>query len=392
MTVRAWSADSMATEVSAVAADLLRGLRPGETPGICLVACSVDVDLGALVVLLTQRLKGTALVGTTSCKGVASDLGSNARAAALFLSGEGFVAAAASGAGGGDDAALGERLASTAMARAGISAGGARFVVVHATPGIEEGVLAGLGRAITDDTVVIGGSGADDDLSGQWHIAGPDGAFRSGAAVLVCDWPWKMAVSYQGGYLATEHEGRITAAAGRSIITIDERPAADVYEDWLNERLPRGPSVLAQTTLHPLGVAHGVGGGLDVHVLLHPERLNDDGSITCFARVNAGDRVLLMESSSAALVRRGGLVSRFAAQQAGLSLDQVVAGLLIYCAGCSLAIGDEVEAMTAGVKKAFAAPFLMPFTWGEQGRLRRSRIDHGNLMLSALLLSTVPRS
>ncbi len=33
---------------------------------------------------------------------------------------------------------------------------------------------------------------------------------------------------------------------------------------------------------------------------------------------------------------------------------------------------------------------MMPFTYGEQGRLRRSRVDHGNLMLSALLLTTLP--
>ena len=46
---------------------------------------------------------------------------------------------------------------------------------------------------------------------------------------------------------------------------------------------------------------------------------------------------------------------------------------------------DGVKAMLPGV------PFLMPFTYGEQGRLRRNRIDHGNLMLSALLLTTKPQ-
>ena len=387
------SAASSATDVPTVVADLLRTVPKDARPVLCLLSCTVDVDMKALGAALGARLPGTAIVGTTSCQRVASDLGASSKAAALLVWGDGFTAGAASGSGADADAvALGRSLTTTAMARAKLEPAGVRLVIVHATPGLEEGVLEGLGSTHTANAVVIGGSGADDDLSGRWKILGPDGAFGTGAAVLVCDWPWTMAVSYQGGYLATEHQGHITAAVGRCLVSIDHKPAVEVYERWLGTKLPRGKSILPETTMHPFGLAFGVGGGLDVHVLVHPERVNDDGSINCFAEVQAGDRVLMMEASTSSLIRRGGLVSRYAMQQAGVKADDVVAGFLIYCAGCSRALGNDVVPMTDGVKAMLpGVPFLMPFTYGEQGRLRRNRIDHGNLMLSALLLTTKPQ-
>ena len=328
-TPSAVSAASSATDVATVVADLLRSLPADAHPVLCLLSCTVDVDIKAVGAALMARLPGTTIVGTTSCQRVASDLGASSKAAALFVSGDGFKAGAASGT-GSDGALLGRTLTATAMTRAKLEASAVRLVIVHATPGLEEGVLKGLASANTPNAVVIGGSGADNDLTGRWKILGPDGAFGTGAAILVCDWPWTMAVSYQGGYLATEHEGHITAAVSRCIVSIDHKPAVEVYEGWLGTKLPRGQSILHETALRPFGLAYGVGGGLDVHVLVHPERINDDGSINCFAEVMTGDRILMMEASTSSIIRRGGLVSRYAMQQAGVKVDDVIAGFLIY--------------------------------------------------------------
>jgi hypothetical protein len=295
------SAASSATAPAQIVDDLLAPLL-GAAPRFCLCAMSMAVDVVAVVGLLRERLPKTVIVGTTSCVGVASSVGERdvagrRTAAALFVDGDGFFVGAASGS-DADASALGERVAKTAASRAGISGAQVRLAIVHATPGIEEAVLVGMSRVITDDAVVVGGSGADNDLSGKWFVFGPDGAFADGAAVLLCDWPWKMAVSYQGGYLATEKSGKITSADGRRVVSIDGRPAADVYEGWMGKKLPRGQSILSHTTLTPLGLVYGVGSGLDVHVLVHPERINDDGSISCFADVSPGERIMMMEPRS----------------------------------------------------------------------------------------------
>lgn len=388
MSPEAISAASSATTVAAVVTELLAALPTGAVPRFCL--CSATVDVAGVFASLAQRLPKTVVIGVTSCVQVASDKSSSSKAAALFVLGDGFAVGAASGT-SRDHEALGRSLATTALSRAGFDAAKTRLVVVHPTPGHEEQVLAGLAAVVPGTAVVIGGSGADNDLSGRWSVYGPDGAFSDGASVLVCDWPWQMAMSYQGGYLATEHQGRITAAVGRCVVSIDHKPAAEVYERWLGAPLPREANVLAQTALKPFGLAYGIGGGLDVHVLVHPERVHDDGSIDCFAEVQQGERILMMEASTASITRRGGLVTRFAMQQTGVTVDDVVGGMLVFCAGGMRALDENVGPLTDGVKKVLGTvPFLMPFTYGEQGRLRRHRIDHGNLMLAALLLTRKP--
>lgn len=388
MSPEAISVASSASTVAGVIAELLAALPTGVEPRFCL--CAANVDVAGVFAGLARRLPNTVVVGVTSCVQVASNKGASSKASAMFVLGDGFAVGAASGT-GRDYEALGRSLTTTALARAQLAPANTRFVIVHPTPGHEEQVLAGIAATVPGTAVVIGGTAADDDLTGRWSVYGPDGAFSDGAAVLVCDWPWQLAVSYQGGYLATEHQGRITAAVGRCVVSIDHKPAAEVYERWLGTPLPREAQVLAQTALRPFGLAYGVGGGLDVHVLVHPERVHDDGSIDCFAEVQQGERILMMEASTSSLTRRGGLVTRFAMQQAGVVAADVVAGLVIFCAGGMRALNEDVGPLTDSVKKVLgSAPFLMPFTYGEQGRLRRHRIDHGNLMLSALLLTRKP--
>lgn len=113
---------------------------------------------------------------------------------------------------------------------------------------------------------------------------------------------------------------------------------------------------------------------------MHPERLVDDGGIATFAEVGVGETVVMMESTKPSLIRRGASVARFAATTVGIKPDDIAGEYIVYCAGCSLALGDDVRAMVAATAKEVPAPFLMPFTFGEQGRLARGRLEHGNLL------------
>ncbi|MFO0269853.1 MAG: hypothetical protein ACK53W_04850, partial [Gemmatimonadota bacterium] len=56
----------------------------------------------------------------------------------------------------------------TALARAQLAPANTRFVIVHPTPGHEEQVLAGIAATVPGTAVAIGGTAADDDLSGRW--------------------------------------------------------------------------------------------------------------------------------------------------------------------------------------------------------------------------------
>ena len=76
-----------------------------------------------------------------------------------------------------------------------------------------------------------------------------------------------------------------------------------------------------------------------------------------------------------------------------LELDQgqqtVQGALVIFCAGCFLAIKDRVQEVWEGLQAELPnIPMLGQFTFGEQGVFPDGEVAHGNLMITIVLWST----
>lgn len=366
-----------------------------------IVYCAVGTPIEPLQSALRQALGEIPFVGCTSCLGVGASgqlLGrSGPAAAALWLLGDEVrfgTALLAAPSEVGERA--GTQLLRSALSAAGIGASAASFALFHSTPGGEEAMLRGVARELPAGVPVIGGTAADDDLSGEWALFTEKGAATKGGALAICHWPGRLATAYRGGYLPVGMKGKVTRAAGRVLQEIDGRPAAVVYNEWthgaISAQIQDGGPILRESTLRPLGVPRGRLGSLDLHVLTHPERVAvPDRSLHLFAEVKEGEIVHLMGSSPTALVARGGQVVREALRRSTVSLGEIDAALMIYCAGCLLAIADKSEQMLATFSQATRrAPSLSAFTFGEAGCVVPDRIDHGNLMCCVLLLSSIP--
>ena len=100
-----------------------------------------------------------------------------------------------------------------------------------------------------------------------------------------------------------------------------------------------------------------------------------------FAEVHQGEPLTLMQGSRTSLVARaartgGRVLEPFDAPPAGL--------LMAYCAGCMLAIEDDIPALAHSLRQtAGSTPFLVVFTYGEQGPTTAGPNRHGNLMVGA---------
>lgn len=341
---------------------------------------------------LIGGLPGVPLLGSTSSVAVGTGTGFHPGAVAGFwLVGDGFrFGTALTDKAGGR--AAGERAAKAALAAAGMTGAQARFALVHPTPGDEEALLEGAFGALDKQTAIIGGSAADDDLSAKWATWTHQGVQADGFALAVCDWPWKIGANYQAGYIPTEKRGKVTGVKGRLLLTIDHRPAAEVYDEWtsgsIRAAMVGGGKVLNQTTLAPLGKPHGMFGGIEAYVLVHPERVDAaTRGLTLFANVEQGQDVVLMHSNSDALVARGGNVARAALGRSGMAASEVAGARVIYCAGCMFAIKPQMPQTMDGIRKALGeVPFTAHFSFGEQGCVLPKQVAHGNLMASTLLL------
>lgn len=334
------------------------------------------------------RLGAGALHGGSSCLGVMTQDGVNVESGA----GLGVLAIwDAAGSYGTGSADLGTDVGESARRAAEAALIAAKrpgeipdLVWLTVAPGREEQVLCGLRALFGAETLIVGGSSADNDVGGNWAQFGPSHSHDEGVVVSVLFPSTSVSSAYQSGYAPTGDSGMVTRVAGRRLFEIDGQPAAGVYHGWTGSAVPlageASESILAAATLWPLGRVTRQIAGVPFYLLAHPAVANPDGSLDLFADVAQGDRLWQMRGSADSLVARAGRVARQARDDAG---GDMAGALVIYCGGCMLAVRDRMDEVRRGIADALGdVPWLGIFTFGEQGVPAGATATHGNLMIS----------
>ncbi|MBS0507215.1 MAG: FIST C-terminal domain-containing protein [Proteobacteria bacterium] len=389
---------SCTTQVLATLAQALAEAPPFAADFLC-VFYDARHDDQAITQFLEQRFPGVARLGGTSCAGVMSDAGLGGPGSIgllLVQDPEGDYGTAAVRL-QGNAADCAERALQAALQAAGCPDELPELVWIYQAPGQEEAVIEGLRRIVGARCPIIGGSSADDDVAGQWRQMGPDGPLHDGLVVAVLFPSGGISHAFEGGYEPSGHSGVVTrvgaTAAGdarglRHIVAIDEQPAAEVYNRWLGgaltAHLDAGGNILRASTMWPLGVEAGAMDGVSSYRLIHPERMGAGGTLSTFAQVEEGMRLHAMRGQRAQLVERAGRVAAAAAAGLPAGADALAGALVVYCAGCMMAVGDDMPGVAQAVSAQLRGkPFVGCFTFGEQGAMLGENV-HGNLMISAV--------
>ncbi len=259
------------------------------------------------------------------------------------------------------------------------------------TPGGEEEVVRGIEDVIGPEVPLIGGSAADNSLSGEWRQFCSEGVLENHVSVLAMYSGARVSTALLSGYDPTPHAGTITKASGRIVQEIDNRPASSVYNEWLggtlSDVIDDGGQILARTNLSPLGRKVGEIKGVPHYLLSHPERALGDGGMQLFTDVCEGETLLCMTGSVDNLVDRASNAVHSALHLGGVGQDELYGGLVIFCGGCLMRVGDRVSEVYEKISESMGGrPFITAFTFGEQGRVLGAGNRHGNLMISALIL------
>lgn len=262
------------------------------------------------------------------------------------------------------------------------------LIWISAAPGEEEAVLLGV-EDLVGGVPVLGGSSADDDVTGDWWQLHTRGTSTASVVVVAMFYSQAVGWSFHSGYSPTSSRGTVTRSEGRRLYEIDGAPAADVYDRWaggiLGEARTEGGPILSQTTWHPLGRQVGSIGTVPYHVLLHPERVLPGGGLQLFSAVVEGESLTLMSGQKTTLLARAGRVARYAMESVAEPELKVTGALVVFCAGCMLAVQDDMEAVLSGLRCQLGdVPLLGVFTFGEQGCLFGGENRHGNLMISVV--------
>lgn len=396
---------SAAVETKDVLAELAKGVDDaGLSPDLVCVFYDANHDDRLIFQFLQDRFPEAQILGGTSCGGAMSEtgLGGSDSVGLLMIEDPDGDYGVASVTFDDDPAMCAERALNLALENAGCPGELPELIWIYQAPGQEEKVIAGLRRVVGDRCPIIGGSAADNAVAGQWRQIGPDGPISNGLAIGVLFSSGGIGFAFQGGYepsgpsgIVTKvgygtdgNSGVVTQARGRQIVSIDGEPAAEVYNRWLDgalsEKLRVGGSILTDTTMHPLGIDAGKIEDVTCYLVVHPDQISTEGTLSTFAEIEVGTRLYSMRGDKNRLVDRAGKVAAAAAAGIPGGIANLAGGLVVYCAGCKLAIDDQMDRVSKAIATSFdGMPFVGCFTFGEQG-LVLDRNAHGNLMISAI--------
>ena len=288
---------------------------------------------------------------------------------------------------GDDPFAAAARATRAALTQAARDGEAPELIWLTAAPGAEEAVLSGVESVVCKDCRIVGGSAADNSISGDWFVF--DGVEKHGNGVIVSVMfpSGSCSSAYQSGYAPTKTSGVATKTEGRRVFEIDGAPAKQVYANWTGGAVcPSSPAepeaILAASTFSPLGRPSAEVADVPFFLLAHPATVYPDDSVEFFADIEEGEELHLMTGGIESLTSRAG---RVAAQAVEQTEESVAGALVIYCGGCMLAVQDHMDGVASGIDKALnGAPFLGVFTFGEQGPVLNCDNRNGNLMISCI--------
>jgi len=269
-------------------------------------------------------------------------------------------------------------------------------IFMGATPGAEEGVIESLSQ-VFPGVPVFGGTAADDELSGAWSVMSSDECSGTGVSLVGIGPSVKFGASMLGPYTPTTKTCIATKTDGRRVFEINGKPAADWVLEWLGdevkEQYEKGGLILPQSAQKPIAVQANAG---DELITAHcaafggaPEKFVD-----FFAPVPEGSTLTIMDSGDGpstgyATALNDAMDS--AKSQGSMAGSDPKAGLLVYCGGMAIAVGDNLNAgLTSDgfASQAKSFPMMGMTCFGEQACLVESKKNaQRNLSVGMILFA-----
>jgi len=270
------------------------------------------------------------------------------------------------------------------------------LVMVTPTIGAEEEVVEGIEEVVGKETIILGGTTGGPTQA----VFGKNKAYDKGVSLAVIYTNLPIGWTFEGGFDTREpHSGIVTKVDGQNIVEIDNRPALDVYNEWLDGKIDQlyeevgDPGKIRDLlTLSPIYRKYTSPTGQDYFLFSHPWPKDDtlvDRAVSTSTKIKVGERIYLSRGTWETLVNRIGNLPKNAKVKGEIDLNKKpILGIGYICAGVLGTIPEE-EREKLPVLINYAnnnAPFIATFTWGEQGHFPGIGNKHGNLLTSFIVI------
>ncbi|MCF7845169.1 MAG: FIST C-terminal domain-containing protein [Candidatus Pacebacteria bacterium] len=265
----------------------------------------------------------------------------------------------------------------------------------------EDLFIKGAESVLGEQVPIVGGgaaAGYGDLVSGGESLFVNDKAYEKGVVVAVIYTDTKIGHAFLGGFNPAGPKGEVTEVArdekGIRIITIDDQPAAEVYNEWLGGELDEfmGTSnmFLHKTLYHTLGIEVLESDGTKNWHMIITLHFNEDDSINIGTVIPEGTEIHLLESDPELFIERLGLAVRLARARGGVPQEEI-AGVLVDQCGASLLGIPEKEGWDQMIEKTMeasgGAPFIGNSNLGPYGNFFGVGNRYGEVTPSVLIFS-----
>ena len=226
-------------------------------------------------------------------------------------------------------------------------------------------VVRGIQEALGTRFLIVGGMAADELRFAQTYQYCNDLALSRGVVGVLLGGPLKIGVGIEHGFAPISKPRRITRAQANILYALDERPAADVYEEYFGADLVqrmRQEGLTRQTIAYPLGIHEE---GVDRWLLRNVVSFEADGSLACSGEIREGAWLQLMIGSRGPALE----AARRAATQAIRSLNRPACVIVFDSVSRRILLGPRMTAMEiAAIREVIGptTPLAGCYTYGEQ--------------------------
>jgi hypothetical protein len=270
-------------------------------------------------------------------------------------------------------------------------------ILVTPGRGMEEEAIEGMEKVIGKKTPILGGTPGGPTFA----VFGENKVYEKGISLAVIYTKLSVGSTFEGGFDVKDPSmGIVTKVDGQAIVEIDHRPALDVYDEWLGGEIgklyketPRFDLVRALLTLHPLYRKYTSSDGKVYSLFSHPwpkDKTLTERSVMTSTKIKVGERIYLSHGTWETLMNRVGNLPKMAKTHGKIDMNaKSIFGIGYICAGVLGTIPETERAKMPSLINYSNnnAPFIAPFTWGEQGHFPGIGNKHGNLLTSFLVIS-----
>lgn len=347
-------------------------------PTFCFASCTVAHDVAKVATAFSQVMAGIDIHGLTSSGKILQAGKAEPGVACMIVS--------------ASKAALSsvyevDPIVASAMLKKKNSAASA--IIMSTTPGSEEAGIAALAKDFPG-VPIYGGTAADNEVKGDWKLMTTLGPQDKGYSFVAVGKEISFGASMMGPYTPTDKKVKVTKSEGRKVFELDGKPALPWVVEWLGDSVKdqaeKGGLILGATADKPICVKQG-----SEFIPAHCAVLNpSDQSVDFFAPMPQGADLVVMSSGDGPSTGYAACLKN-AFDEAAKNLGQAPkAGLLLYCGGMSIAVGDNLVKGLSDAEllgKIGKMPLLGLTVFGEQCCMKECGNVQRNLSMGFLLFA-----